>query len=330
MNEVFLMMKRRHFGGAQTLVVVSLVVVVALIFLLTLNSRQPTPHDGAGGDGVSAQPLVLYCAAGIMKPVQAAADQYEKEFGVRIQIEPGGSGKLLSQIKVTQGRGHLYLAADRSYTDQARADGLVRETLAVSRIHPVIAVAPGNPKGIASVADLLKAEIKVAMANPDLASVGRTTRKLLQGSGQWEALEARSKDGSIGLSFTGTVNEVAQAIKIGSVDAGVIWDSNARQFGLDIVEAEPLASHINTITIGVLEPNDRPTAALQFARYLTARDRGQLQFELFTYDTLKDADVWSDHPEVLIMAGAMLKPGIEDAIQAFEQREGVTIKPVYN
>ncbi|MHC4995031.1 MAG: substrate-binding domain-containing protein, partial [Planctomycetota bacterium] len=71
-------------------------------------------------------------------------------------------------------------------------------------------------------------------------------------------------------------------------------------------------------------------ASLQFARYLTARDRGQTHFEAFTYDTIKDADVWSDHPEVLLMAGAMLKPGIEDVIATFEKREGVTIKPVYN
>ena len=30
------------------------------------------------------------------------------------------------------------------------------------------------------------------------------------------------------------------------------------------------------------------------------------------------------------MAGAMLKPGIEKAIERFEQREGVSVKPIYN
>ncbi|MHC4994508.1 MAG: substrate-binding domain-containing protein, partial [Planctomycetota bacterium] len=98
------MPNNRQRGGAQTLVIISLVIVAALIFLLTQNTKRPTPGDGDGSDGAT-QPLVLYCAAGIIQPVQAAADAYEREFGVPIQIEPGGSGKLLSQLKIAPGRG---------------------------------------------------------------------------------------------------------------------------------------------------------------------------------------------------------------------------------
>ena len=83
------MSNNKQRGGAQTLVILSLVIVAALIFLLTQTNKRSTPGDSLDGSATSAaQPLVMYCAAGIIKPVQAAADQYEKDYGVLIQIEP--------------------------------------------------------------------------------------------------------------------------------------------------------------------------------------------------------------------------------------------------
>ena len=35
--------------------------------------------------------LILYCAAGMLRPVEKIADQYEREYGVRILIEPASS-----------------------------------------------------------------------------------------------------------------------------------------------------------------------------------------------------------------------------------------------
>ena len=70
--------------------------------------------------------LDFYCAAGMKPPVAKIAEQYEKEYGVKINIIYGGSGTLLNNLEVAQ-KGDLYLAADYSYIDIAREKNLLAE-----------------------------------------------------------------------------------------------------------------------------------------------------------------------------------------------------------
>ena len=59
---------------------------------------------GGGGGPTGGEELFFYCGAGIRKPVEAAARAYEKEYNVKVQIQPGGSNTLLSNLQVS-GRG---------------------------------------------------------------------------------------------------------------------------------------------------------------------------------------------------------------------------------
>ncbi|MFH1344130.1 MAG: substrate-binding domain-containing protein, partial [Pseudomonadota bacterium] len=109
-----------------------------------------------------------------------------------------------------------------------------------------------------------------------------------------------------------------------------IWNSLIQQFDLQAVETDTLTAGKQTAMVAVLKDADRPTAALQFARYLTSRDKGMPHFARHHFEPIEDADVWDEHPEIAIMSGAMLKPGIEDALKRFEKREGVKINTTYN
>jgi hypothetical protein len=46
--------------------------------------------------------------------------------------------------------------------------------------------------------------------------------------------------------------------------------------------------------LGVVSASPHRTAALRLARYLTARDRGQMVFEKYHYQPLENADVWKE------------------------------------
>jgi len=220
--------------------------------------------------------------------------------------------------------GDLFLPADQSYVASARAFGLVAEVIPLARQRPVIAVAKGNPKNIRSVEDLFRADVRFATANPDAASIGRTVRSLFQRTGQWAALEKRAT------VFKPTVNEVANDVKIGSVDAGIVWDATARQYPeLDLVTLPLFDGANETISICVLKRSLQPTAALRFARYLGARDRGLKQFEKFHFEPV-EGDEWAERPEIVLFSGAMLRPGIERTLKEFEQREDCRITTVYN
>lgn len=263
-------------------------------------------------------PLLVYCAAGLRQPVEAAV----KAYGGDIQLQFGGSQTLLANLELTK-KGDLFIPADDSYLEIARHKGLTAESIPLARMTPVLAVAKGNPKSVRSMADLLKPDVRVAQANPDAAAIGKVVRDALERRGEWKPLQVKTT------VFTSTVNEVANNIKLGSVDAGFVWDSTVRQYPeLERVDGVSFDTIAN-VPVAVLRSSTLPTVALRFARFLAARDRGLQMFAKAGFDVVQ-GDVWEEKPQILLYSGSMLRPAIEKTVAAFEEREGCTVTRVYN
>lgn len=294
----------------------SLVAVLGLVGLLVLNQRRPEAPQ-------VVRALTVYCAAGIKVPVEAAAKDYEREFGIPVQLQFGGSGTLLSNLKVAK-RGDLFIAADSSFVEMGQTNGLLQEVLPLAKLQPVIAVGRGNPRGVHGVEDLLRADVRVSLANADSVAVGVVTRRALTHAGKWAALAAKTT------VFKPTVNDVANDVKLGSVDAAVIWDATARQYPeIESIEAPEFKDFSSEVSISVLRVCDQPAAALRFARYLSARDRGLIHFARAGFQVAA-GDVWAPHPEVVFYSGTVNRVAIEKTLKEFEMREGVGITRVYN
>ena len=260
----------------------SLVLIALLAVALGQLRSQPARH-------AATPPLLLYCAAGVKVPIDEITRRYTAEYGIPIDIQYGGSGTLLSQIEINP-HGDLYLAADDSYIPLGRDKGLFTESLLLGTQRPVIAVAEGNPHNIQSLDDLLNPDIAFGLANPDAAAIGRVTREALQPLGKWKAIEQASK------VFKPTVTDLVTDIKVGSIDAAVLWDCNAFQAeGVEAIEVPEFANASRAIEIAVLTASQRPTAALHFARYLAAEDRGGESFTKFGYGSIP-RDAWADRP----------------------------------
>jgi molybdate transport system substrate-binding protein len=243
------------------------VLLLAVLLGLLFWNRGPGRSAGRG------EPLLVYCAASQRAPVEAVARQYRQEFGVQVDLQYGGSETLLTSIDVTK-RGDVYLPADDSYLDGARARGLVAEALPLADMTAVIGVAAGNPKNVRSLDDLLRPDVRLAQANPDAAAIGKLTRAALRQAGRWDALEGHT------VVFKPNVNDVANDVKVGTVDAGVVWDATVRQYpGLEEVADPALAGVTAHVAVGVLRCSAQPEAARRFARYLASPDRGLKEFE---------------------------------------------------
>jgi molybdenum ABC transporter molybdate-binding protein len=277
-----------------------------------------------GGDSSAAhEPLVVYCAAGIKEPVEAVARDYERRYGVPVQLQYGGSQTLLANIEVSH-RGDLYLPADDSYVRAAQDKGLIAETIPLARMRPILAVARGNPRGITSIDALLRPGVRVALANPGAAAVGKLTRDALRRSGHWAELEGRATVSKP------TVNDVASAVQVGAADAGFVWDATVRQTpDLEAVSLPQFDGLSAQVSVAVLDACTQPAAALRFARYLAARDRGLPEFGRHGFEPV-DGDEWAEKPEVRLLAGAMLRPAIAETVKEFERREGATVAYNYN
>lgn len=312
-----------HRRGPWAIIGVSLLAVTLLVALLW----QPWARSSSTDE----QPLVLYCAAGIIQPVQAIAEQYEKEFGTPIQIEPGGSGALLSKIRAAPDRGDLYLSADAMHVEALRNDNppLAEEMIPVAWQVPVLALSSAGEAKVRTLDDLLNDDVKVCLANRS-ASIGMVSEQVLTDTGHWPRLQQQMREFQAKVSLAATVNEVAQNLKIGVVDAGIVWDATAEQHGLQYNRIDELEAARQQVQICVLASATNPTAALHFARFLTSRDRGQPEFVAAAYQPIEDADLWADRPQLTLLSGAMLRPGVEKTLEAFQSREGVDINVAYN
>lgn len=273
------------------------------------------------GGGAGARSITVYCAAGLKSPVEEIAKRYTAESGVEVSLQYGGTGTLLSQIQVAK-RGDLLIAADAGSLADARRLGLIAETLPLVEQHPVVAVASGNPKAIDAVEDLLQPGIRLALANPESASISRIVRGIL--GERWAALEAKAA------VMKPTVTEIAADLRLGAVDAAIVWDSTIPQFeGLETVEIAVFREHPETASAAVLAACTQPREALAFARYLSAPDRGAKGFEEKGFRP-SGGDTWAEKPSMILYSGGVNRLAIEGLIESFAEREGAEVTTVFN
>jgi molybdate transport system substrate-binding protein len=241
------------------------------IALLTLALGLDAMFRGAPGDRKS--PLLVHCAASLKKAMTAVAADYQRETGAEVELTFGGSQTLLANIAVTS-RGDLFLPADDSYLVPARAKNLVASTVPLAEQTAVLAVQHGNPKGLHTLADLRVSSATLSQADPDAAAIGKLVRDATAASGLWLVISNHVT------VFKPTVTDSANDVKLGAVDAAIVWDSMQGQYaGLEFVRAPELAPVKAKIAIAVLNCSAQRQVAEKFARYVATPEKGLRQFE---------------------------------------------------
>ena len=304
---------------------VSLVLLVGLIWMVAGSGSRPettNPNGDAGGDDSQIE-ITLYCAASNRAVMEEIRKDYEEETGRKVTIQYGPSQTLLSQLEIAQ-TGDLYLPADDSFLGMGKEKKLIREELSVARMQAGLAVPAGNPQNIETLADAIAKKVRIVQANPEAAAVAKLTKQVLSNTGTWTTLDQATT------AYRTTVTDVANDLLVGAADAGIVYDAVLHTYPkLEFVAIPELQPAASLIALGVLEFSSQPTAALHFARYVTARDRGLKHYSEHGFQ-VASGDAWADVPEISVYAGSMLRPAIEDTIVAFEEREGVKVSRVYN
>jgi len=294
--------------------------VVLGLALLAVSSFQHKSSPSAQ-NRADTPVLTVYCAAGIKKPVEVIAKQYLAEEGVQVQLQFGGTGTLLSQIRVAK-QGDLFIAADDKSLEDARKLGVIHEVLPMVQQYPVIAVAGGNPKKIHTLDDLLREDVRVALANPEAASIGKVVKAVL--GEKWEPISKRAT------VMKPTVTEIASDLSLGAVDAAVVWNSTVPQFkSIEAVEVKELTAKKENASVSVLTFSTQPTAAIKFARYLTAPEKGG---KIFAQQGFIPAggDKWAEKTAMVLYSGGVNRPAIEKLLKQFADREGADVTTVFN
>lgn len=206
----------------------------------------------ACGDDSADEPTV-FAAASLTESFPAIADA---------RFSFAGSGTLAEQIR--QGApADVFASASPRETGELFAEGLVERpvTLAYNRL--TVIVPRGNPAGIASVDDLAREGVRLAVAGPDVP-VGAYTV---------EALDALGLRGALAnvVSREPDVKDVVGKVALGEADAGVVYatDARAAEERLRTIPVPDGAQPEVRYEIAVVRASDDPAGAREFVARAT-------------------------------------------------------------
>jgi len=270
----------------------------------------------------SRDDLIVYCAAGIRKPVEDAVKAYQDEFGVKIALDYDSSGalegKLQLDIDSNKSRADLYIPADLSFARRAHQKGLTQESIPLASFNLVLASNPTANLNFTTLDEFLALNAPFVICN-EAAGVGKTTKAVLENLGQWDSFNAAKKAASP------RVTDAAAAIAASKVvQAGFLWNTTAKQFGLKIHEVPAFKLISSQITANVCTSSKKARAALLLARYLAAPSKGQIHFAKHNF-TGVDGDKWAENPELIVYCGGVNREAVTETLRDFEKREGCKI-----
>jgi molybdate transport system substrate-binding protein len=273
----------------------------------------------------SGEPLEVYCAEALRIPLQAIAQEYEKEFRQKVILHFGPSQTILTNFELTK-KGDLLLPADESYVRQAKKKGLVSDVFNLATMNAVIIVRPNCPRKIVTWDDFLATQNKrIGLANVGAAAISKILKQALQSAGLWDALAQREP------TYMGNVNEVANSVRLGTVDVGIVWDVIAQPHpDLTVVKVKELETVKARVQMALAKSSSHPDEAKRFVRYLRSKDKGAPYLKKQGYSDLEETGAMDNRPELVVYAGAMLQPALEESLKEFEKRENVRITRVYN
>lgn len=251
-----------------------------VLFFFLLLGCQPAKVPAPVSASPPPTPVRVLCAASLREPLEAIAKSFEAETKIPVTLEFGGSQILLAQIRLAlEGKGEpadLFLPADDSYLKQEPIPALTAATFPLVKMKPVLVVAKGNPQQVASLADLLEKKLKLSLADPKTAAIGKLLQAGLAKDDVWNRL---SQQATVTHS---NVSEVAGDLKLAAVDAGFIWDSMLSQLPaaevVPLPELEPIVAQVSLCLLKQSETSPSTVSAQAFAQYVANPKHGLAEF----------------------------------------------------
>jgi molybdate transport system substrate-binding protein len=219
------------------------------------------------GCGSSEQPaaqntkIIVFAAASLKKTFTDIGEQFKAEnHGSSVEFSFAGSSDLVTQL--TQGApADVFASADTKNMDKAAQAGLLAgDPVNFASNTLTIAVAPGNPKKIASFKDLTQQGLNVVVCAPQVPC-GSATQKVEQATGVM--LNPVSEESS--------VSDVLNKVTTGQADAGIVYVTDAIGSGDKVaaVAFPEAAGAVNTYPIAVLKGSKNPQLARKFVDLVT-------------------------------------------------------------
>ena len=236
---------------------------------------------GGGSSGSSAAPasaapaaapktLTVQAAASLTETFTALGKQFETDNpGVTVKFNFAGSSDLAQQIVNGAPADVFASASDATMKTVTDAKLTAAPPVIFAKNILEIATPPGNPKGIATFADLAKPGVKVVVCAPQVPC-GAATQKVEQSTGTKLTPVSEEAD----------VKSVLSKVESGDADAGLVYLTDVKSAGDKVTGvAFPEANTAPTnYPIAALKNAPQPDLANQFVTLVTG-EQGQKTME---------------------------------------------------
>ncbi len=165
--------------------------------------------------------MLIFAGAASKPATEETVRIFQERFGIPVDVIFGGSGFVLSQMKLGK-KGDLYFPGSSDFMEVAKREGLVfpdSEKIVVYLV-PAINVQKGNPKGIHTIKDLTKEGVRVAIANPETVCVGTYAVEIVEKNLDPSHKEKFKKNL---VNYTESCEKTANVISLRAVDAVLGW-----------------------------------------------------------------------------------------------------------
>jgi len=227
---------------------------------------------GCGGGAAETRTLNVFAAASLTDTFTALKTRFETDNpGVEVRLNFAGSSDLAQQI-VNGAPADVFAAANdstmKTVADAGQAAG--RPTLFATNVLQ-IATPPGNPKGVASFADLARPDVTVVVCAPQVPC-GSAAEKIEKATGVTLSPVSEESD----------VKSVLGKVSTGNADAGLVYVTDVRAAGDSVegVDFPESAQAVNNYPITALTSASQPELARSFVELVTGE---------FGRKTLQDA-----------------------------------------
>jgi molybdate transport system substrate-binding protein len=265
----------------KKLITVLVIVVVVAAFAGIIAEQYIVPQQ---------QPPVelrVFAAASLTNVVNASKSPFEKENNAKLLVNLASSDTLYAQI-VTGSPADVYMAADSTWLVKLNQKSLLyNEKYWNFTTNILIVILPAdNPKNIVSLSDLAKPGVRIAVAawtvpagkytNITLTKIdstwGNKGSTKYQGP-QWENYRQLVINNIV--TYETNVEQVVTKVRIGVVDAGFAYMTDAMFYGQSQLKFVQIASDVNIQAqygIGVLKNSTHTELAMKYLNFWTSKD----------------------------------------------------------
>ncbi|MGB3535882.1 MAG: molybdate ABC transporter substrate-binding protein [Microcoleaceae cyanobacterium] len=233
-------------------------------------------------DRTSSQ-ITVSAATSLSDVMIAIQPLYLKQYpDIKLIYNFGSSGSLQQQIE--QGAPvDLFISADIKQMDILEQKGLLLpETRKNILTNSMVLVVPKGKQSISSLADLNNNNIrKIAIGEPNTVPAGKYAKEILTSLNLWDSLQSK-------IVYAKNARQVLSYVETGNVDAGIVYQTNAKiSEKIDIIATIPATYHSPIIyPIAIVKDSKNIEVAKQFITFISGNST-KFVFEKYGFQVIQ-------------------------------------------